>query len=142
VSSKTLHCGELIKRINDIIEKKANNNLNKEDITVSQFKMLIRLNETSDGSFTLKELEKYFGVAQSTIAGIASRLEKKQLVYGYTDSADRRIKHIKITDAGRAMCINARISMEENERHLLSVLTEDEQHRLHELLYKIYNAIR
>lgn len=87
MSSKTLHCGELIKRINDIIEKNANNNLNKEDITVSQFKMLIRLNETSDGSFTLKELEKYFGVAQSTIAGIASRLEKNSW---YTGTRTRR----------------------------------------------------
>ena len=142
MSIQSLHCGELIKRINDIIEKHGNSQLNKEDVTVSQFKMLILLNERPEGSATLKEMEKHFGVAQSTIAGIASRLEKKQLISSYTDPADRRIKHIRITDAGRAICLKARISMEQNEKHLLRGLDQPEQDQLRELLYKIYNTIK
>ncbi len=142
MNTKTLHCGELIKRISDIIEKNANNELNKEDITVSQLKMLFVLTETPDGSATLKELEKYFGVAQSTVAGIVSRLEKKQLVSAYTDPTDKRIKHIRIADEGKAVCGRAKKSMEKNEENMLGVLTDEERHRLRELLQKMYISIK
>ncbi len=142
MSNETLSCGELLKRINDIFEKKANNELSENGITFSQLKILAKLSCSPDGSFTLKELERIFGVTQATIAGIAVRLEKKHLVKGYIDSDDRRIKHISILPEGRKVCDDAKESMKKCEQWLLDSLDENEQNELRYLFQKIYDNIR
>ncbi len=62
MNQRHFSCGELMKRINDMIEKQGNSKLQSYGITVSQFKMLVALHLIPDGAATLKELEKYFGV--------------------------------------------------------------------------------
>lgn len=89
----------------------------------------------------MKELEKYFGVAQSTAAGIASRLEKKKLVSYFSDSEDKRVKHIQLTESGICICENVRECLVETERHLLSGLTPEEEAKLHDLLQKVYDTM-
>lgn len=133
--------GELMKRINDTLEKNANNELQAHGITFTQIQMLLALSTMENGSATLKELEKYFGVAQSTAAGVAVRLEKKKLVTGFTDSEDKRIKHIKITDAGKELCRAAQKSMNDSEQRLLGGLTPEERTQFISLLKKIYDAM-
>lgn len=135
-------CGELMKRINDTIEKHANNKLISYDITVSQFKMLMALHHTPEGTATLKELESFFGVAQSTAAGIAARLEKKNLVSSFSDPKDKRVKHIRLTDSGIAICENVIECITETERRLLSGLTSEEQEQLNRLLQKVFNTMK
>ena len=71
-----LYCGELIKRLNDILVRCANKELKIDDMTTSQIKLLIIISETESESITLKKLEKYLGVSQAAIAGIVARLEK------------------------------------------------------------------
>ena len=71
-----LCCGEMMKRIDDRIEKSANNDLQIHGVTLTQIQMLLALNQIENGSAALKEVEKYFGIAQSTTAGIAVRLER------------------------------------------------------------------
>ncbi len=139
MSADSLHCGELIKRLNSIMEKRANNSLNEDGITLSQIKLLCILEQ--EGSLTLKELEKYFCVAQATIAGIVVRLEKKRLIESFYLPEDKRAKHIRLTDDGIKMCEHARCSMERNEQWLLSSLDDGEKKELHRLLQKIYDDI-
>ena len=43
---KSLHCGELIKRLNDILGRCSNEELRADDMTSSQVKMLMIINET------------------------------------------------------------------------------------------------
>ncbi len=139
MSADSLHSGELIKRLNSIMEKRANNSLNDDGITLSQIKLLCILEQ--EGSLTLKELEKYFCVAQATIAGIVVRLEKKGLIESFYLPEDKRAKHIRLTDDGIKMCEHARCSMERNEQWLLSSLDDGEKKELHRLLQKIYDDI-
>ena len=56
---ETLHCGELIKRLNDALGRKANNTLMCNDVTLSQIKVLATISEAADETITLKELEKH-----------------------------------------------------------------------------------
>lgn len=137
-----LHSGELIKRIHDQMEKVANNMLQSLDMTFSQMKMLIALHESADESATLKELERYFGVAQATAAGIAVRLEKKHLITSYIDPDDRRIKHVKLSDEGRNLCEQLHSMMIANEDKLVAPLSEDEKVELRRLLQKVYDGSR
>ena len=110
-------------------------------MTSSQVKMLMIINETKDECITLKELEKHFGVAQATIAGTAARLEKKGMIESFYDPSDKRVKHVRITDKGRAMCVHAGKAMHDKEKWFLSALSDDEKEELHRLLQKVYDDV-
>ena len=89
-----LPCGELMKRTHESMEAHANSQMQKNGITFTQFKWLAAVYEMEGGTASLKELEHSFGVAQSTAAGIVSRLEKKHFLRA---SRTRRI-------SGSSMC--------------------------------------
>lgn len=141
MAQEQLSYGELIKRICDVFEARANKNLQEQDITFSQMKVLVYLDKADDHSATLKEVEKRFGTSQATIAGIAVRLEKKKLIEGYIDADDRRIKHIRLTDAGLTLCREAKSNMEEEELQLLNALEAAERSELLRLLQKVHNGL-
>ena len=137
-----LPCGELMKRIQEAMAAHANSQMQESGLTVTQFKWLVVLYEREGGVASLKELEKFFGVAQSTAAGIVSRLEKKRFVESFADPQDKRIKHLRITEAGCMVCENAYDTMVENERRMLSGLTEEEQGQLRGFLQRIYENVK
>ena len=83
-------CGKLIKQISDEMQKNANNALRSQNMTVTQMETLIELESIPEKQCTLKELEQRLHVAQSTTAGIVTRLEQKGCVEGFGDPADRR----------------------------------------------------
>lgn len=135
-------CGALIKKINDELEKNANNALRAQDLTFSQIGALLELDSAQDGQLTLKELEKRLHVAQSTAAGIISRLERKALVQAFGDAGDRRIKVVKITPGGRERVQKADLNRIQTEELLLSGLTETEKSIFYSLLKKVYDTLQ
>ncbi len=142
MEEQTIPIGALLKRIHTELEKRANRDLQENDLTFSQMHMLGVLDRQPEGAATLKELERYFCTAQSTVAGIAVRLERKGLVAACPDVADRRVKRIRITEAGRALCRRAKRTLRAGEAQMLSNLTPEEQAQLHALLLKVYAALR
>lgn len=132
---------ELLKRISDTLEKRANSDLQSNGVTASQLKMLFALlcSERSEekGCLTLKELERRFGVAQSTAAGIIKRMEIKKLVESVDDSDDRRIKSVRITNSGREICRNAKNAMKKGNEKMLKGFTDEEKQVLKKLLQKL-----
>lgn len=141
MNERALYCGELMKRLYDVIEKDANSEMQMKDITLSQMKMISFLRGRDDLSATLKELEHFFDVSQATIAGIAARLEKKELIKGYTDDHDRRVKHVRLTDAGMELCIRARGSMDRVEERLLAPLSDKERNQMRSYLVRMYDNL-
>ena len=135
---KEISTGILIKKIHDNLEKKINKSLKDSDLTMSQMEALIILSEHTDGQMSLKALEHELHVAQSTAAGIVSRLEQKGFIEAYGQSDDKRIKNIRITENGMKYCESAAKDMDKVEKELLKNLTEDEKNTLNQLLGKIY----
>lgn len=136
---------ELIKRIHATLEKKANSNLLRYGVTASQLHTLMALGreqERGEESVKLKDLERCFGVAQSTAAGIVVRLEKRGLVESFTDDDDKRVKCIRITAAGQEICQATKESIEETHRRFLACLTPEEEAELTRLLNKVYHAVK
>lgn len=76
----TEYIGMLLKQINDNLGKRANNELRKSGLTISQIRYLGFMYENGKERTPFKLLEKEFDVAQPTVAGIMRRLEKKGLV--------------------------------------------------------------
>lgn len=128
--------GFCIKQIHDRMEKRANNSLRADGLTMMQLSFLLELQRADEKQLTMKELERGFSVAQSTVAGIVSRLEQKGLVEARTDNSDKRVKLVHITPSGEACCAEAAVHKEESERKLLKGFTEAECETLRRLLMR------
>ena len=130
-------CGMLFKQVHDYLEKKINNSLRSSDLTMVQLATLLILRESDQGRLTLKELEKKLHVAQSTAAGIVSRLEQKSFVESYNQPEDLRVKVVCITKAGEKCCEGADENFEKIEKELLRNLSKTEKKELLALLKKL-----
>lgn len=128
--------GFCIKQIHDRLEKQANNAMRSSDLTMMQVSVLLALQESGEKQMSMKELEKSFGIAQSTVAGIVSRLEQKGFVEALGDVADKRVKRVHITAAGEKCCAESACHKEEAEKRLLKDFSEEERRMLHALLEK------
>ena len=136
-----ISCGMLLKQINDELEKRANNALRSQDLTIAQLGALMVLNQLPERQMPLKELERKLHVAQSTAAGIITRLEQKGFVESFGDAADRRIKMVRITQQGVQCCLSAEQNMDQEETLLLSGLTDTEKLIFISLLQKVRNTL-
>lgn len=134
--------GWYIKRIGNALAKEAAHNMQTHTLTMQQAHALVTLKRAPDGSLTLKELEEHFCAAQSTVAGLVARLEKKGLVEGYADPSDKRVKRVRLTDAGLSMNETCRQDVVASEKRLVSQLTEEEKASFLTLLRKVYDAVK
>lgn len=135
-------CGALLKQINDIMEKNANNALRGQNLTISQSGVLVLLDEKEEKTATFKELEKSFGVSQPTMVGLLNRLEQKKLVEILTDPDDKRIRRAHLTRKGENKCKEGYRHMKGAEELLLSDLTEEEKAEFLRLLIKIRESMK
>lgn len=135
-------CGLLIRQIHNALEKSSNNTLRDRGLTFAQVSALLSIRDTAEKQVTFKELEKLLHLAQSTTAGIISRLEQKNLVRIHGDAADKRIKYVQITPLGEQYCEEAEDSMERTEEHLLSSLTDIEKSLFNSLLQKVSDTVK
>ena len=105
------------------------------------FTVLHAENSPEKGCLPLKELERRFGVAQSTAAGIIQRLEKKAYVESIGDAEDKRVKVLRITEKGKSICASAAKSMDEITAAAVTGFTDEEKNALYELLKRILNNL-
>ena len=126
--------GQLIKLLHDRLERQANNTSRGKGLTMMQVAVLMKLQETEQKQLSMKELKRKFCVAQSTVAGIISRLEQKGFVEAFGDASDKRIKLVHITPAGEACCWEAVGYMAEAEQMLLRGFSEEEKAIFNQLL--------
>ena len=134
--------GWYIKRIDNALEKEANSNLQALNLTMQQNRVLIQLAHAEGNTLSLKALEERFGAAQSTVAGLVSRLEKKGLVEPLSDPADRRIKLVRLTEEGARLHAVSRQNVVDSEEWLTALLTDEEKQMLLTCLKKVYEAVK
>lgn len=129
--------GLLFKQIHDKLEKQANNALRQQGLTLMQVSVLMALQGAEDKRCSMKELERFFGVAQSTVAGVVSRLEQKDLVTATGAPEDKRVKLVYITETGEACCGQAACHMDQAEETLLRGFSTEERAQLNALLTRV-----
>lgn len=134
--------GWFIKRIDNALEKEANQNLQALNLTMQQNRVLIHLAHAEDHTLSLKTLEEQFGAAQSTVAGLVSRLEKKGLIEAVPDPADKRVKLARLTDAGIKLHAQGRQLLVESEARLTANLSDEEREIFLSCLKKVYEAVK
>lgn len=134
--------GWYIKRIDNALAREAVRNLSAHQLTLQQGHALLLLSQAPGRRMSMKELEAQFDAAQSTVAGLVMRLEKKGLVRGMTDAHDRRVKLVELTDDGLALQQACHEEMLASERRLEALMTPEELNVLMGCLKKIHNAVR
>lgn len=140
--AKLASCGQLIKQISDELQKRADNRMRSQDMTMAQIEALLSLYHTPEKQLSMKQMEKELHVAQSTTVGIISRLEQKGLVEGCVDAGDKRIKLVRITQSGIARVLETEQEMTHVEGNLLSSLTDTERDILYSLLKKVRESLK
>ena len=134
--------GFRIKKIHDLMRKQANQVLEQMDVTFSQHHVLVVLMHCEGYEASLKDLEHRLETAQSTMAGIVSRLEDKGFVEGFTDEQDLRIKKVRLTEKGVRICEKSLEDIREREKVMCSKLSEEEITELNRLLEIVYDALK
>ena len=134
--------GWFIKRIDNALEKEANSNLQMLNLTMQQNRVLIQLAHAPENTLSLKALEERFGAAQSTVAGLVSRLERKGLVEARSDPADKRVKLVRLTAEGLALHAQSHQKIVESEERLTRLLSEEEKAALLASLRKVWDAVK
>jgi DNA-binding MarR family transcriptional regulator len=137
-----MELGLQLKKINDLMQKQANHSLEEIGLTFSQHHVLVYLVHCNGHETTLKDLEHRMEVAQSTMAGIVSRLEDKGFVKGFTDPDDLRIKKVRLTEAGEEICRRSWKDIQERERVLSSGMNAEEKAELLRLLDIVYTSLK
>ncbi len=133
--------GLLFKQIHDALEKRINNEMRTRELTFAQVRVLHVLYEKEDKTHSLKELERILGVAQSTCAGIVSRLVQKNMVECFTDPDDKRVKIVRITPEGERCCAASQSNLDQTERTILNGISEEDKALLYTLLQKVYQNV-
>ena len=130
-----------LKRIDDSIKKKANNDLVEMDLTLVQHHTLVYLVHQEEHTAELKAIEREFRVSQPTVAGIAQRLEAKGYVESMQHPTDKRVKMIRLTPQGEELCRRSWEKMKTRMAGMTAGLSEDELAELDRLLDVVYRNI-
>lgn len=131
----TFKLTKTIKHIITNLEKNINNKLRQKDLSFSQAIILVKISESTEGELSLKELEKKFAVAQSTMFGVIVRLEKKELVQTYL--LENKTKVAKITEKGKTLIGFIIDSIHSTENDLFKNFPDEEKFTFIELLKKV-----
>ena len=133
--------GHLMKQIHDSMEKKANNDLRANGMTMMQILVLDRLDSEENKTLSMKDIERCFHIAQPTATGIVARLEQKGLVEALSDAKDRRVKLVRITSEGHEKCKKSSNEMKKADARIIKGFTDEEVRTLRDMLSRILENI-
>lgn len=133
--------GFRLKKINDLLQKRADQQMKELGLTFSQHHVLVYLVHQDMHTATLKDLEHTFRVAQATMAGIVVRLEEKGLIESFICTDDKRIKMVRLTEEGKKVCDISYKQMHEKDEQLRSMYTSEEIENFDDYLFRLYEAL-
>ncbi len=92
--------------------------------TLSRWMLLLHLSR-NDGC-THKELAQCMGIEAATLVRLVDRMEKEGLLTRCNSETDRRVKHLRLSDAGLANVENIRCCATDLRRKVLTGLSQAE----------------
>ena len=133
--------GRKMKMIDDCIKRKANADLEEMDLTIAQHHALVFLVHQENHTAELKQIEREFRVSQPTVAGIAQRLEAKGYVESLQHPTDKRVKMLRLTPQGEALCRRSWERMKARSDRMTVGLSEADLTELDRLLDMVYKNL-
>ena len=133
------HTGIFLKKISEKLERLANGDAGRKDITFSQGKVGWFLHRrANEGVGTMRDIEKFSDCSHATVSGIVSRLAEKGYVSLEPDKNDRRAKNVCLTEKERK-CFSQMLERQRTiEEKLLGGFSPGEKQQFSEYLSRIY----
>ena len=135
------NCMKMMKDVSALFRKNIDNALKEENITMTQLGRLQILRDEFGGECDYKSLEKALLVAQSTAVTLFSRLEAKGLIECFSDSGDRRVKKMRMTQGARNLCDRIESTRTGFGERAMEGITREEKAFLEELLLRVYKNV-
>jgi DNA-binding MarR family transcriptional regulator len=111
-------------------------------LTDAQFDVLMMLGTQSEnGTLNQTELSSVLLVNRSNITGLIDRMEQAGWVRRLSDSDDRRVNLIGMTEKGKALLEEAKTVYIRRVDEITSILSLDEKNHLCEVLERIRNQL-
>ena len=133
----TFSLGRTLKSIQIEVERKANQDYQRWNLTNSQFPILYYIMENKGKSLTQRDIEQAFHLKNPTVTGLLNLLEQKGFVQRVVNPNDRRSNHLLLTDAGKKLQPVLRNAIRQVDMHLLEGFTEEEITLLENMLERI-----
>ena len=111
------------------------------DVTPVQSHVLLYLSRRGGQAVNQRELEKELHLKPSTVNGIVSRLEEKGCITRRASPTDGRCRLVSLTEAGQARVDAFRAVMSNTGRRYASILSEEEETALRDLLSRIIETL-
>jgi len=127
--------GHLIRRAQQIAVAIFIEECGEHDLTPVQYAALVAIRDNPGIDAT--RIAGMIAFDRTTISGVMERLESKGLTRRQANAADRRMKLVEITTAGKALLKAVEPKVERAQKRILAPLGEDEQAMLMGLLTKL-----
>ena len=135
------HVGFYFKKISEKLEKRANEDGKKRDITYSQGKILWYLHKHEGEKVTMREIEKFFDCSHATVSGLVSRLAQKGYVDVVRNESDKREKIVKTTKKENESFQNMKERRGRMEEKLLQGFSNEEKAEFSVYLDRVYKNL-
>lgn len=134
--------GPLMKKISEEMDRRANMEIKKYNLTLTQTRIILFLEGKEAKTVTQKELENFLRVSHPTTVTIVKSMEAKKIVKTSLDDADRRMKNVKLIWGDEAIYSELERNAENMERKLLAGFSEEEKELFYIFLRRAYrNAV-
>ena len=130
----------LLRAVNRRVEKLANQELARFDLTNTQFRTLMYLSHQPPLTVRQCDLEAFFAKSNPAVTGILNNMEQKGLIRRVCNPADGRSKVLEITEAGWELLPKLKCYQGWMDKLLTENMTEEEKAILIVLLKKMRNS--
>lgn len=133
--------GPMMKKIAEEQERKANRQIKKYRLTLTQAKIIIFLYKNENMTTTQKELEDYLSVSHPTTVTIVKSMQLKGFIECYTDINDKRMKIIKLIWGDEQIYKELYENAKNIEKNMLKGFSKSETEQLSLYLNRIYKNV-
>ena len=140
---KEKYFGPTMKKISEELDRKANMEIKKYNLTLTQARVILFLSRNEGNSATQKELEDFLQVSHPTTVTIIKSMEAKKMVKTSFDDTDKRMKNVKLIWGNETIYSELEQNAENMERKLLAGFSEEEKELFYAFLSRAYvNAVK
>lgn len=133
--------GPIMKKISEEIDRKANIEVKKYHLTLTQTRIILFIGRHERKTVTQKELEDYLQVSHPTTVTIIKSMEAKNIVETSFDDTDRRMKNVKLIWGNESIYSELEQNAENMEQKLLAGFSEEEKELFLAFLTRAYKNI-
>ncbi|MGN0962552.1 MAG: MarR family winged helix-turn-helix transcriptional regulator [Clostridia bacterium] len=128
--------GPMMKKISEEMDRRANSELKKYHLTITQARVILFLAKNENRTATQKELEDYLRVSHPTTVTILKSMEAKKMVKTSFDGEDRRMKNVMLIWGNETIYKELMRNAENMETKLLDGFSEEEAELFHSFLIR------